>query len=64
LRPAQALEGYVARKALTKLAADGLKVHSFQTLLAYLATIAKNKVQPYDKVTAASPPLQERRARK
>jgi hypothetical protein len=30
-----------------------LKVHSFQTLLADLATITKNKIQPTDKVTAA-----------
>jgi hypothetical protein len=41
------------RKARTKLTADGLKVHSFQTLLADLATIAKNRIQPTDKVTAA-----------
>jgi transposase len=41
------------RKARTKLTADGLKVHSFQTLLADLATITKNKIQPTDKVTAA-----------
>jgi hypothetical protein len=41
------------RKARTKLTADGVKVHSFQTLLADLATIAKNRIQPADKVTAA-----------
>jgi len=35
-------------KARTKLTADGLKVHSFQTLLADLATIAKNSIQPTD----------------
>jgi transposase len=40
-------------KARTKLTADGLKVHSFQTLLADLATITKNIIQPADKVTAA-----------
>ncbi len=41
------------RKARSKLTVDGLKVHSFQTLLADLATIAKNKIQPTDKATAA-----------
>ena len=41
------------RKARTKLTADGLKVHSFQTLLADLATIAKNRIQPTDKVAVA-----------
>jgi len=41
------------RKARTKLTADGLKVHSFQTLLADLATITKNIIQPTDKVTTA-----------
>jgi len=41
------------RKARTRLTADGLKVHSFQTLLADLATIAKNRIQPTDKVTVA-----------
>jgi Transposase DDE domain len=40
-------------KARTKLTADGLKVHSFQTLLADLATIAKNNIQPTDKAAAA-----------
>ncbi len=34
------------RKALTKQTADGMKVHSFQTLLGDLATIVKNKIQP------------------
>ena len=36
------------RKARTKLAADGSPVHSFQTLLADLATLAKNTLQPKD----------------
>src|SRR5450432_2830674 len=39
-------------KARTKLTPDGLKVHSFQTLLADLATIAKNTIQPTDKTIA------------
>ena len=39
-------------KARTKLTPDALKVHSFQTLLADLATIAKNNIQPTDKATA------------
>jgi len=41
------------RKALTKQTSDGLKVHSFQTLLADLATIVKNRIQPQDKRIAA-----------
>ena len=54
------------RKAHGKLTADGLKVHSFQTLLADLATIAKNKIQPNDNNSAAfdmltrPTPLQQR----
>lgn len=40
-------------KARTKLTPDGLKVHSFQTLLPDLATIAKNTIQPTDKAMAA-----------
>ena len=40
-------------KARTKLTSDGLKVHSFQTLLADLATLVKNKIQPADKNIAA-----------
>ena len=35
-------------KALTKQTGDGMKVHSFQTLLGDLATIAKNRIQPKD----------------
>jgi transposase len=35
-------------KALTKQTGDGLKVHSFQTLLGDLATIVKNRIQPTD----------------
>jgi transposase len=37
------------RKAFTKQTADGLPVHSFQTLLGDLATIAINRIQPTDK---------------
>jgi transposase len=37
------------RKAFTKQTADGLPVHSFQTLLGDLATIVKNRIQPADK---------------
>ncbi|HEY1576592.1 MAG TPA: IS1634 family transposase [Terracidiphilus sp.] len=40
-------------KALTKQTADGIKVHSFQTLLGDLATIVKNRIQPNDKNIAA-----------
>lgn len=39
-------------KALTKQTADGIKVHSFQTLIGDLATIVKNRIQPTDKNTA------------
>jgi len=48
------------RKATTKLTEDGTPVHSFQSLLSDLATIAKNRVAPrikdalsFDKVTLA-----------
>ncbi|MDI7268006.1 MAG: IS1634 family transposase, partial [Myxococcota bacterium] len=34
------------QKARTKRTADGEPVHSFQTLLSDLATIAKNRIQP------------------
>jgi transposase len=37
------------RKAATKKTVDGLKVHSFQTLLGDLATIVKNRILPKDK---------------
>lgn len=37
------------RKAATRNTDDGLKVHSFQTLLKDLATIVKNRIQPKDK---------------
>jgi transposase len=40
-------------KALTKQTADGINVHSFQTLLGDLATIVKNRIQPNDKNIAA-----------
>jgi transposase len=36
-------------KALSKQTADGIKVHSFQTLIGDLATIVKNRIQPTDK---------------
>jgi hypothetical protein len=36
-------------KAATKKTDDGFPVHSFQTLLRDLATIAKNRIQPTDK---------------
>src|SRR6266567_4080075 len=37
------------RKAATRKTDEGMKVHSFQTLLRDLATIAKNRIQPKDK---------------
>jgi transposase len=36
-------------KALTKQTSEGIKVHSFRTLLGDLATIVKNRIQPADK---------------
>ena len=36
-------------KAFTEQTADGMKVHSFQTLIGDLATIVKNRIQPADK---------------
>jgi hypothetical protein len=54
------------RKALTRLTADGTPVHSFQSLLSDLATIAKNRILPttkdpvpFDLVTSPTP-LQQR----
>jgi len=41
------------RKARTKQTSEGIKVHSFQTLLGDLATIVKNRIQPKDKNIAA-----------
>ena len=41
------------RKAHTKQTSQGMKVHSFQTLLGDLATIVKNRIQPKDKKIAA-----------
>ena len=41
------------RKALSKKTDDGLKAHSFQTLLGDLATIVKNRIQPTDQTTPA-----------
>ena len=50
------------RKASSKHTADGLPVHSFQTLLADLATISKDRIQPrltnaaaFDKLTRPTP---------
>jgi transposase len=40
-------------KALTKQTSDGIKVHSFQTLIGDLATIVKNRIQPIDKNIAS-----------
>jgi transposase len=54
------------RKAQTRLAADGSPVHSFQTLLADLATLAKNTLQPKDgsakpfEMVTTPTPLQQR----
>ena len=42
------------RKAMTKTTEDGLKVHSFQTLLGDLATIVKNWIQSKDQKATAS----------
>jgi transposase len=50
--PAQRSEA-AKRKARTKQTSDGMKVHSFQTLLSDLATIVKNRIQPKDKTIAA-----------
>lgn len=54
------------RKAQTKRTEEGLPVHSFQTLLADLATIIKNRIQPkipgveaFDQVTRPTPPQQQ-----
>jgi hypothetical protein len=38
---------------LTKQNSDGMKVHSFQTLLGDLATIVKSRIQPKDKTVPA-----------
>ena len=40
-------------KALTKQTRDGMKVHSFQTLLGDLATIVKSRIQPKDNTISA-----------
>jgi hypothetical protein len=54
------------RKALTRLTADDTPVHSFQSLLSDLVTIAKNRILPmakdpvpFDLVTKPTP-LQQR----
>lgn len=41
------------RKAHTKQTSEGMKVHSFRTLLGDLATIVKNRIQPQDKKIAS-----------
>jgi hypothetical protein len=63
--PAQRSPG-AQRKALTKLAADDTPLHSFQTLLSDLATVAKNRIlpntkdpRPFDLITTPTP-LQQR----
>ena len=50
------------RKALTKLTADDAPVHSFQTLISDLATLARNRILPntknpvaFDLVTTQTP---------
>ena len=50
--PAQRSEA-AKLKTRTKQTAEGLQVHSFQTLLGDLATIVKNRIQPKDKTLAA-----------
>jgi hypothetical protein len=54
------------RKALTKLTVDHTPVHSFQTLLSDLATLARNRILPntkapvpFDLLTTPTP-LQQR----
>ncbi len=66
-RLAKALRSEKAeRKTHTKLAADGSPVHSFHTLLADLATLAKNTLQPKDgsakpfEIITTATPLQQR----
>ena len=53
-------------KAAHKLTSDGLPIHSFQSLLADLATVVKNTVQPkplicasFDKITQLTPVQQQ-----
>jgi hypothetical protein len=59
--PAESSAG-AERKAATQRTADGQPVHSFQTLLRDLATIAKNRIRPdlpgaptFDKTTLPTP---------
>jgi hypothetical protein len=54
------------RKAQTKRTEDGTPVHSFQTLLADLATVVKNRIQPklpgaepFDRITRPTPLQQQ-----
>jgi len=65
VRPAQR-SPRARRKAQTKRTEDGAPVHSFQTLLQDLATVAKNRIQPqaagatpFDIITSPTP-LQQR----
>jgi hypothetical protein len=41
------------RKAVTKQTAEGTPVHSFQTLLADLATLTLNRIQPANRTVPA-----------
>ena len=52
VKPAQRSEP-AERKALTKQTAEGTPVHSFRSLLADLATLAINRIQPADKTAPA-----------
>jgi len=66
VRPAQR-SPRAQRKAATQRTEDGTPVHSFQTLLEDLATVAKNRVQPKDGGTApfdmiTTPSLLQQRA--
>jgi len=65
VKPARRSEA-AERKALTKQTAEGAPVHSFRSLLADLATLAINRVQPanqtappFDRLTVPTP-LQQR----
>ena len=63
--PAQPSEK-AQRKAYTKRTEEGLPVHSFQTLLAHLATLVKIRIQPklpgveaFDQITQPTPLQQQ-----
>ena len=51
--PAQR-SAYAERKAGRKRTDDGLPVHSFQTLLKDLSTIAMNRIQPIERIGEAA----------